>query len=89
MTHSKLSFFASLTLAASCAVMIGCNNDRLTAGEIRRNPTPTLDHLAASHEQIENAHARVIDNNTRGIWSDLDRLLLLHRSSRLQPYTLP
>jgi hypothetical protein len=51
--------------------------------------TPELDHTARSHQQAANDHARIIDNNTRGIWDDVDRLLLLDHNSRLTPYSVP
>lgn len=89
MMHRKLSFLVSLALVSCFLMMVGCSNDRITAAKIRRNTTPELDHVAASNEQIRNDHARIIDNNTRGIWSDLDRLLLTNRNSRLQPHSMP
>lgn len=89
MIHCKTSFFVSVALVGSCLLMVGCSNDRITAKKLRRNVTPELDHVAASNEQIRNDHARIIDNDTRAIWSDLDRLLLMDRSSRLQPHPVP
>lgn len=64
---------------------IGCSK----AQRIRANYTPYLDSTAANSEQDRNTQARVIDHNTRGIWDDLNRLLLLDEPSRLTPYKIP
>lgn len=51
--------------------------------------TPELDSYSRSSEQDANLYARVIDNNTRTIWDDFARLLLIDKTSRLQPAVVP
>lgn len=51
--------------------------------------TPELASYSQSEEQDANQYARVIDNNTRSIWDDFARLLLLDKTSRLQPARVP
>lgn len=89
MIQPKLPFLASVALAASFFVLAGCHDDRITAAEIRNNTTPSLAHYARNGEQVKNDHARIIDNNTRGIWDDLDRILLLHENSHLTRHPIP
>ena len=80
-------FLPLLALAAGSTLLLstGCTQ----AQRIRANYTPYLDSTAYNSEQDRNTQARVIDHNTRGIWDDLNRMLLLDRPSRLTPYTIP
>lgn len=94
MTQNQLRLSACVPLMAAALVLAGCGGSgvrdgRLTASDVRRNPTPELDHVARSHAQVRNDHARIIDNNNRALWDDLDRMLLLDRTSRNQPLVLP
>ena len=68
---------AALLLAGGCAS--GYSGDL----------TPELASLAQSEEQDANRYAREIDNNTRSIWDDFARILLLDMNSRLNPYLMP
>ncbi|MEE9404929.1 MAG: hypothetical protein V3V20_08545 [Algisphaera sp.] len=77
----KLCSTLAVTLLAG-AMLVGCN-------ATRGNLTPELHSYSRSLEQDQNLHARVIDNNTRMIWDDLDRVLLLDKTSRLSPYPVP
>lgn len=51
--------------------------------------TPELASLTQTEQQDANQYARVIDNNTRSIWDDFARLLLLDKNSRLNPVLMP
>ena len=80
----------SLPLLALAACVLFLPSAGCTKTErIRANYTPYLDSTAYNSEQDRNTQARVIDHNTRGIWDDLNRLLLLDQPSRLTPYTIP
>ncbi|MEM1027881.1 MAG: hypothetical protein AAGJ38_07335 [Planctomycetota bacterium] len=68
---------AALLLAGGCAT--GYSGDL----------TPELASLSGSEQQDANRYARVIDNNTRSIWDDFARLLLLEKTSRLNPNVMP
>lgn len=74
-------------LGLSLVSLTGCN--RVTARDIRSNMTPELHSTARSGEFRKNDYARIIDNNTRGAWDDLDRFMLLQRNSRLSPWPVP
>ena len=67
----------ALLLASGCATSYGTDL------------TPELASLSQTEEQDANQYARVIDNNTRSIWDDFARLLLLDKNSRLNPVLLP
>lgn len=75
LTAALLAF--ALLLASGCAT--GYSGDL----------TPELASLTQSEEQDANQYARVIDNNTRSIWDDFARALLLDKNSRLNPVVLP
>ncbi len=83
MTKMLCLLVLSLTLVSTT----GCG--RVTAGQVRRNMTPELDTVTRSREMWKNDVARYTDNNLRNAWDDLDRLLLLHRNSRLTPWPQP
>lgn len=74
-------------LGLSLVSLTGCN--RVTAGDIRRDMTPELMTTTRSSEFHRNDYARIIDNNTRSAWDDMDRFLLMHRNSRLTPWPMP
>jgi hypothetical protein len=65
------------------------DDGRITASDVRWNMSPELATLEATKEESKNNHARVIDTNTRQIWNDLDRILLLDRPSHLSLYSIP
>ncbi len=83
MTRMLCLFVLGLTLVS----LTGCN--RVTARDVRGNMTPELMTTTRSSEMHLNDYARMIDNNTRGAWDDLDRFLLLNRNSRLTPWPVP
>lgn len=89
MKRSFPAFLASVTLVAGFLALGGCNGNRLTVGEIRRNPTPELDHTARSTGQVRNDHARILDSHGRMFWDDLERLLLVDRNRTTSPYIAP
>lgn len=74
---------AALLAGGMLLINTGCATDYGT------DLTPELDSYSNSHEQDANQYARVIDNNTRTIWDDLARILLIDKTSRLQPAVVP
>ena len=92
------SFFSVVTPLALCITLLwaaaGCESDPksldpISVEAIRANMTPELMSTAKSEGQALNHNARVLDNNNRGIWDDLSRLMFLDRSSGLTPYPSP
>ncbi|MEO0515126.1 MAG: hypothetical protein AAF086_07515 [Planctomycetota bacterium] len=70
-------------LAAALFIVGGC------ASSYGTDLTPELSSYSQSEQQDANQYARVIDNNTRTIWDDFARFLLLDKSSRLTPAVVP
>ncbi len=71
-------------------VAAGCQSkNRVTAHDVRKDMTPALDSITRTSQQDKNQYARVIDHNTRAIWNDLARFLLIDRTSRLEPWPMP
>ena len=66
---------------ASALLATGCG----TRGDL----TPELHSYTGSIEQDRNTVARVVDNNTRLIWDDIYRVLLLDRTSDLTRWPTP
>lgn len=71
---------AGLTLATAATMMGGCSS-AATA--------PELMTTAKTPGQYNNQLSRVINNNTRGIWNDADRLFFLDKNQNLQPFVAP
>ncbi|MEM7576676.1 MAG: hypothetical protein AAF328_04295 [Planctomycetota bacterium] len=77
---------ALLTLAALPAVALtGCTS----APAIRSDMTNAADSATRTSAEDANDYARIVDHNTRMIWDDLARLMLLDKSSRLSPWAAP
>ncbi|MEM1444699.1 MAG: hypothetical protein AAGF84_01460 [Planctomycetota bacterium] len=77
---------ALLTLAALPAVALtGCTS----APAIRADMTPAADSATRTADQDYNDYARIVDHNTRMIWDDLARLMLLDKPSRQSPWVAP
>ena len=78
-------FAVAALLGVAMLLSTGCSSSRL----VRMDMTNAADSTARDDDQDRNDYARVIDNNTRGIWDDLARLMLVDRSSRLTPFSVP
>lgn len=82
--------FPLLALAIGATLLLGTSGCAATKAErIRANYTPYLDSTAKNAEQDRNTQARVIDHNTRSIWDDLNRILLLDKPSHANIYYIP
>lgn len=76
-TLTATLFVGAMLLATGCATSYGTDL------------TPELASYSQSEEQDANTYARVIDNNTRTIWDDFARFLLIDKTSRLNPAVVP
>lgn len=79
MLKKTMMLGAGLTLAVMLSLSGGCSS--ATA--------PELMTTTKTPGQYGNQLARVMNNNTRGIWNDLDRLFFLDKNMNLQPYVAP
>lgn len=93
--HSRLmqsrSFRIALVsgLAAAGACLVGCSAQQSRLNEYRANPTPDVDTLNQRHDDIDNRLTVTNDTNFRMMNSDIGRVLLLDRPSRLTPEPIP
>ena len=71
---------AGLALAVAVIFTGGCNTAATAPELMTTTKTPG---------QYSNQTARVINNNTRGIWDDANRLFFLDKNMNLQPYVAP
>lgn len=87
MRHRRLSFqpvtVASASVAIGSLVLGGCANK---AEQFRSNPTPEVDSLGMTHDEIDNRLTVTNDTNARMINRDIGYVLLLDRPSRLTPH---
>ena len=67
------------TVAVACLLMGGGCSQKFTVATARRNMSPKLETMTATHEQRLNAYARTVDVNLRQLNDDIDELLLLDR----------
>ncbi len=81
MTTLLRTVLPALLLTALITLSLGGCTQRY-AGDV----TPELDSYAHNETQDNYQYARVIDNNTRSIWDDLARFLLIDETSKLNPY---
>jgi hypothetical protein len=90
----------SLALAATVVALgsVGCStarttqsssSPRLTAAQVRVNPTPRLQSLTRSYEENLNLFARTQDNRFRGIHDDFQMIFFLNRNTGLTEYEYP
>jgi hypothetical protein len=79
MLKKIMSLSAAVVVALSLMVMTGCTID----------PTPELFASSRSFGQHRNKHSRVVDNNLRSLWDDMDRILFLDHNMMLSPITMP
>ncbi len=68
----------ALALAAALSLSGGCAAS-----------APELMTTAKTPGQYGNQLVRIMDNNTRGIWDDANRLFFLEHNLRLSPYVMP
>jgi len=90
MRHRRLSFqsifVASAAVAIGSLALGGCANK---AQQFRSNPTPEIDSLGMTHEEIDNRLTVTNDTNARMINRDIGYVLMLDRPSRLTPHPTP
>lgn len=83
-----LTVLAPAALILATLVAVGCS-DRVTVGQLRRDPSPELWHLTRSGGQVRNDHARTWDTYWRAFLDDIDRLVLMDETTELHPYPQP
>jgi len=79
MLRKTMLFLGAMTLAVTICLSGGCST--ATA--------PELMTTAKTPGQYGNQLSRIMNNNTRGIWDDLDRMFFLDHNLRLTPYVTP
>lgn len=80
---------SSLLSLVACGVLLaGCDSTGGRKHAYRLNPSPEVDTLSQSHDEIENAVTISYDYNFRSFNQDLGRFWMTDRPSRLTPYDL-
>ncbi|MEM1097447.1 MAG: hypothetical protein AAGH92_01540 [Planctomycetota bacterium] len=72
-------------VALPAMALTGCTS----APAVRADMTNAADSTTRTADQDANDYARIIDHNTRGIWDDLARVMLIDKSSKLTPWVVP
>jgi len=97
----KLTATLKLSLALASTVValgsVGCSTartthstaPRLTAAQVRVNPTPRLQSLTRSYEENLNLFARTQDNRFRAIHDDFQMIFFLNRNQGLTEFEYP
>lgn len=67
----------------------GCSPQQQRLSSYRGNPTPELDTLSKTHDNIDNRLTIMSDTNLRMLNEDIGRALLVDRPSRLSPVAVP
>ncbi|QOJ00187.1 MAG: hypothetical protein HRU70_06680 [Phycisphaeraceae bacterium] len=88
--HRPTAIHATLGLLAACVGLSGCGSNHTTSGEsltaIRLNPTPAEVTLTQTKDDIDNRVFGITnDQNLMMFWSDMGRVGLFERPSRLTP----
>lgn len=79
---------AAVLTVILAALMAGCS-DRLTADDIRNNPSPELSTMALTKDQRANRFARTWHTSLNQVPDDVDRLMLFDRPSRMTYVPVP
>ncbi len=69
--------------------LTACSGQQQRLSSYRSNPSPELDTLSKSHDNIDNRLTIGSDTNFRMLNEDIGRALLLDRPSRLTPVPVP
>ena len=77
MTKTLMTVLAVSALCVATFSLTGCGT-----------MTPELMSSGKAPAEIHYTRSRVMDNNTRGIWDDLDRIFMLEKNSGLSPYPM-
>jgi hypothetical protein len=86
-----LPAFAALSFCYFAAIglfTIGCDSTGGRIHSYRLNPSPEVDTLSESHEEIENAVTVAYDYNLRALNQDVGRFWMTDRPSRLTRFEL-
>jgi hypothetical protein len=89
MTNRRRTAASLLTLFALGGCLVGCASSDGRVGGFRMNPTPKMDTLNETHDDIDNEIAVKFDTELRMLNRDLGWALFLDRPSRLNPIQIP
>ena len=84
MTHTLKNTLRNMVLGLAAALMM-----TMMVGCLYINPNPALMTTARTPGQQLNKYVRIPDNNLRGVWDDIDRIMFLEHNLRLTPYPMP
>lgn len=85
-TH-RLAGSCALVAAAS-ALMGGCS-DRISAWDVRMNPSPEMQTMNDSYDQQWNKVFRTADTNFRGAQEDFYRVMMLDEPDPMSRIPIP
>lgn len=80
---------AAAVLSCGALLVGGCDANRTTAGDVRRDWSPELHSLTQHKEMHRTMRARTVDTNMRMVQDDLDKLLMLDSPSGLSRWSVP
>ncbi|MCC7205572.1 MAG: hypothetical protein IT441_10865 [Phycisphaeraceae bacterium] len=88
---TKRSIVLTSALVVLCGLSVGgCSGGkRVTAGSTRWDPSPELDTLDRSYDQVLNDMARTNSTNIRGAQDDGLRMLMLDEPVRMNQMPIP
>lgn len=91
MRRSALRSLVGVLALGGAALLVGvsggCESSRVD--EVRADPTPDLETLYQSQDEIDNALTRTFDEDGRMFWQDLGRVFYVDRPSRLTREPVP
>lgn len=85
MKKHAISLAISTVMCVGLLLTAGCNKE-ITKKDIWKNPTPNMEGLGHTEDQLQNARVRVTDTNLRQISRDWDVLWLNNRPSYMTDY---
>lgn len=90
MMTGRLTTRTAVVIAAPVLAMLagGCGSDDRVS-EFRRNPTPRMDTLYETHDDIHNALTLKVDTEWRMFTRDFGWAWFADRPSRLNPIQIP
>jgi ABC-type uncharacterized transport system auxiliary subunit len=78
-----------VALAASALLLAACGPHAGRTAAYRMNPTPELQTLGQTRDDVDNRLTITNDTNFRALNEDIGRFFLMDRPSRLTPTPIP
>lgn len=88
MNRRTLRSVALVPAAVASLALVACGTNKGRTDAYRLNPSPEVDTLSQTHDELQNAVTVSYDYNFRQLNSDLGRLFMTDRPSRLSPREL-